>query len=351
MKVDVVTARGTGIAGPSPAESGRLPVGSVSATTATRDASSSAAFRHDVSRGDLDAALRTQVPRQGNPMALLANLAWLAGTPSGQQAPLPPAVREALLALWAAMPRRADLGDPAALRDACLRSGTSLESLLASAPRGELAAALGGDWKALLLRLRTMLDRAGANATTAAGRGAAAPVPARHIALAALPPEPPTLASAAHAGAMLDDLARQASDSVARVCCNQLASIASEPQRHAPWLLEIPFRSGDDAGLLRLAFERGAREDEPDFPGWRVQFAIDLGAAGTLRGCVGLAGDDVEVTLYARNPALAAALEATRDELRSSLSQSGFKPGTLLCLHDRPFDPERTGSWLVDLRA
>lgn len=351
MKVEVVTARGSGIAGPTPAESGRLPVGPPAASTAARDAPAGAAYRQVMSRGEIDAALRAQVPRQGNPMALLANLAWLASDPAGQEVPLPAAVREAALALWSAMPRREDLGHAAGLREACVRCGVGLESILATIARGEPASLLSRDWKALLLRLRATLVRAGANNSTDAVRSTSAPVPSRHATLAALPQEPATLAAVTGDGAMLDELARQANDCIARVSCNQLAGIADDPQRTVPWLLEVPVRLDDGASLLRLSFERGARPDDPASAGWRVEFAIDLGDAGALRGCVGLTDDRVEVTMHARNPTLATSLEAARGELQDALAQSGFRAARILCLHDHPLEAERTGAWLVDLRA
>jgi hypothetical protein len=326
-------------------------VGPPAAATAARDAPAGTTYRQVMSRNDVEAALRSQVPRQGSPMALLANLAWLAAGPGAQRAPLPAAVRDAAMALWLAMPRREDLGDATGLRNACVRSGVGLESILATTAHGELASLLGRDWKALLLRLRAALAGAGATGSTGAVRSAAAPVPLRHATLAALPQEPATLASVTDAGAALEELARQANDCIARVSCNQLAGIADDPQRTAPWLLEIPVRLEDEPTLLRLSIDRGARPDDTGSAGWRVEFAIDLGAAGPLRGCVGLAGERVEVTLHARSPALATALETARGELQDSLAQAGFRPGRVLCLHDHPLAAEPTGAWLVDLRA
>ena len=63
------------------------------------------------------------------------------------------------------------------------------------------------------------------------------------------------------------------------------------------------------------------------------------------------AGSSVSVTLQPESVALAQALDARFDELRKTLEQAGVPVGKLTCARSDLFDPGRTGSWLVNLRA
>jgi hypothetical protein len=152
--------------------------------------------------------------------------------------------------------------------------------------------------------------------------------------------------------AMLSELAQQVRESLARVACTQLVSLGTHEQAALPLLLEIPYREPSGTGLLRLRIENedpGART--ANSPVWSIEFALDLGAQGPLRGRVTLAEGRVSVTLKPEFAQLAQAIDARVDELRASLQDAGVPVGKLTCVRSDPLASASSGAWLVNLRA
>jgi hypothetical protein len=129
-------------------------------------------------------------------------------------------------------------------------------------------------------------------------------------------------------------------------------SLGANQQAALPLLLEIPYREPAGTGLLRLRIEQetqGTRTSSP--PVWTIEFALDLGAQGPLRGRVTLADGRVSVTLKPEFAQLAQAIDAHVDELRETLQEAGVPVGKLTCVRSDPLASAGSGAWLVNLRA
>lgn len=300
---------------------------------------------------EVASAMRRELPRQANPLRLLANLEWLAASP-GAATKLPAPVRAALDAAWRSVPESRQLTTGDGLARAVNESGLRLESLLAGGSARDALAALPSDWKAALVRLHEALGRGHAG-TVATPRPEVdrAPLPSRHGTLGAVPPERATLAQCGDTPTMLGELAQQAREALARVTCTQLASLEGHDGLAFPLLVEIPYRSPDGTDLLRLRIDREAAAPHATGSVWSVEFAFDLGPYGPLRGRATLAEGRVSVTLQPESGTLAQLLDSRCDELRTTLEQAGVPVGKLTCTRTDHFDPGRTGSWLVNLRA
>ena len=300
---------------------------------------------------EVAAALRRELPRQASPLRLLANLEWLAARPQAA-AGLPAPVRQALAAAWRALPQAPQLATADGLAAAARTSGWQLERLLVAGTPEAIEAGLEADWKAQLARMRVALDRAPVSGpATPTTTDDAAQVPSRHGALNALGPETATLATAASLPQALGELAQQVRESLARITCNQLASLDPGEVAAYPVLLEIPYRAADDAGVLRLRIDREAAAAPATDAVWSMEFALDLGRHGPLRGRATLAEGRISVTLQPERSALAQAIDARLDELHAALAQAGVPVGKLTCVRSDPVDCDSTGSWLIDLRA
>ncbi len=348
MKIDILTPRGTvpPFSGPG------APVQPVRAAQPVRPVAGPLPLAQLVGEADLGAALRRELPRQGSPMPLLANLAWLNATSAGERAALPAPVRQAAAATWRALASLDELARPGEFERAARASGLGLERLLATADPAGLDAALAGDWKALLLRLRAALDAFPRRAAARPAPGADAPLPGRPGALTALEPVDAGLADAPDATAMAGELAEGVDAAIARVTAHQLANLR-EPAPAASTVLEIPLRHEHGATMLRLRFTHegdglAAREAPPV---WTVEFSVHLGAAGALHGRVQLAGDRLDVAIESDVAATLAALQASELELRWNLAALGLEVERLAWRKASPPVPDSSVSWLVDERA
>lgn len=348
MKIDILTPRGTvpPFSGPG------SPVQPVRAAQPVRPVAGPLPLAHLVSEGELGAALRRELPRQGSPMPLLANLAWLNATSAGERAALPAPVRQAVAATWRALASLDDLARPGEFERAARASGLGLERLLATADPAGLDAALAGDWKALLLRLRAALDAFPRRPAARPAPGADAPLPGRPGALPALEPVDGRLADAPDTAAMTGELAEGVDAAIARVTAHQLANLR-EPALATSIVLEIPLRYDPGATMLSLRFTREG-EDPPSGEGppvWTVEFSVHLGAAGALQGRVRLAGNRLEVAVESDVAATLEALQASEAGLRWNLEALGFEVERLAWRKASPPVPDSSVSWLVDERA
>lgn len=348
LKIDILMPR----AAVPPATGPGTPVPAVRAAEPVRPVSTAEALARMAADGELAAALRRELPRQGSPMPLLANLAWLNGSPAGERMPLPEQLRQAVSAAWRALVALDGLARPGELERAALASGIGLERLLATAASGGLEAALAGDWKAQLLKLRAALAALPRRATAGPPSRVEAPLPGRPGALPALHPVEATLPEFADTAAMAGELADEVDAALARVTSHQLASLR-EPGGGQCLAVEVPLRHDRGATLLRLRFsEDGERSRSgPTAPVWSVEFAVHLGAAGTLQGRVRLAGRAVDVAVESDSASMLAALRAAQDELRWHLESIGLEVQRLDWRTPGPPEPETGASWLLDERA
>jgi hypothetical protein len=348
LKIDILMPRGTVPASTGPG----TPVPPVPPAASVRPVGTPLALQNPVAEGELGTALRRELPRQGSPMPLLANLAWLNATPAGERAALPLPVRQAVIALWRTLASLDGLARPGQLEGAARASGLMLERLLATADSAALDTDLAGDWKALLLRLRMTLDAVPRRSATSPQPRADAPLPGRPGALPALEPVDPRLADLPDAEAMAGELADEVDATIARVTCNQLANLR-EPTAAPCAVLEIPLRQDDGATMLRLRVTSEGEDPAGQLAGprWSAEFAVHLGTAGTLRGRVRLVGNRVDVSVESDLAAMLAALQEAEAELRGHLESIGLEVERFGWRMASPPVPDSGVSWLVDERA
>ncbi|HKR35924.1 MAG TPA: flagellar hook-length control protein FliK [Steroidobacteraceae bacterium] len=297
-------------------------------------------------------ALRKFVPRQQSPALLLANLAWIAQRKGGVET-LPRSVVQAAAHLWHALPEAESLADPATLEAAIARSGVFLESNLA-AHRGPPDPRIASDLKTLLLALTRTLQTQGAKPSSVHGDDVMhAPVPNARAPLTALPGAPATLAVLDEPTQQLNELARQADGTLARLTTVQISNSAPDPAVQS-MLIDLPVRHEDRAAVLRLKIERDGsrRRDGDGAESWTVEAAVDLGAIGALHAKVTLIGKRIGVQLRAESPAIVAALSQRADELEAMLAESGLDVDRVVCLHGMPAgDLGVRAARLLDVRA
>jgi len=348
LKIDILTPRGT----VPPTSGPGTPVPSIRAADPVRPVGTPLALANLAGEDELGAALRRVLPRQGNPMPLLANLAWLSATAAGGRAALPEPVRQAVAATWRALTSLDELGRPGEFERAARASGLGLERLLATADPAGLDAALAGDWKALLLRLRSALDACPRRHSARPAPSADAPLPGRPGALPALEPVDARLADAPDTAAMTGELAEGVDAAIARVTAHQLANLR-DPVLAPCTVVEIPLRHDQGATMLRLRFTREGEDPAArgETPVWTVEFAVHLGAAGALQGRVQLAGNRLDVALESDVAATLEALQASEAELRWNLEALGLHVERLGWRKASPPVPDSGVSWLVDERA
>lgn len=336
-------------AGPADGERLTLRVLRNSPVLALETLSSERAVSDDVATD----ALRKYLPRQASPAPLMSNLAWIANG-KGSAWQLPPAVTQAAAKLWQALPATATLTDPQGLQNAIARSGTFLESTLATADRRMLAAALANDVKALMLNFTRVLRDHGArpsNATTDATMHS--PVPLTRGPLTSLPAAPATLAVLDTPAAQMNELARQTEGAVSRMTALQ---VSHAPQETPPQslLLELPMRHGDRASVIRLRIEqdRAKRQASGGDDSWTMEAALDLGAVGALHARVTLTGHRIGVQLRAESPTVVNTLLERSPELESMLREAGLEIDRVVCLHGMPAgDAGIRTTRLLDVRA
>jgi hypothetical protein len=298
-------------------------------------------------------ALRKYLPRQASPAPLMSNLAWIAnGKGSAERLPLP--VAQAAAKLWQALPDMNTLSDPKGLQNAIARSGTFLESTLATADRRTLAATVATDVKALMLNLTRVLRDHGARQSGATTDATShSPVPVTRGPLTALPAAPATLAVLDTSADQMNELARQADGAVSRMTALQVSNVPQDAPLQS-LLLELPVRHGDRTSVLRLRVEqdRSRRHESGGSDSWTMEAALDLGAVGALHSRVTLMGHRIGVQLRAESPSVVNTLSARAPELESMLREAGLEIDRVVCLHGMPAgDTGVRTTRLLDVRA
>ncbi len=299
-------------------------------------------------------ALLRYLPRQASPTPLLANLGWLAR--HGREAErLPPAVQQAIAAVWNALPDGATLDNPLYLAQALLRSGTFLEAQLAQLAGASPGTArlLASDFKANLLLLREQLCKF--NLDGGSSHLPPGAMPSLNGPVTAMSIGPATLSVLDGQATQLSELKQQCEGCLARINTNQLLHDQAAQQGLLSWLIELPIKheQGQEtrAELLRFKFEREPQDRSGGEAAWSVEVALDLGAQGSLHAQVRLLGKRLNVQLRSESAALIAALAPQLTTLESALRAQGLDLDRLVCLHGHPVDAGARLNRLLDLRA
>lgn len=276
-------------------------------------------------RAVLHQALRQALPRQ-QPLAP-AIQAFVRAVADSR---LPPSVRAlaAQLTAQALEPRRLATAD--GLRQAMERSGIFLEARLAASVPPTTAAALpssvvkapplpagappaghesvASDLKGLLLRLLHLLR---------------APTPARPDKDAADPDHAATEA--------LRALTRHAEGALARIELHQLRALPESGEREPSFVLELPFRQGEQLETLTLRIRREPEADgEPEARApWTITLELGDGKSGPLRAVIAWSGEAVSTRFFAARSELAERIGTSLGLLDTRLRAAGLEVGTL----------------------
>lgn len=252
------------------------------------------------------ATLRQLLPAQGSVAEAVRGA--LAAAP-GQVPTLPPAAREALAELLAAVPRPAELSRPESLRQALRDSGSLLEWILTRAP--EAAASAGRrDFAALL---RRMAERLRPDPGEPSGPGRSAPA---------------TGQEAARGGGELAGLLEAAA---ARLRLLQLQPAQGGADLDLAFQLPVQDGAGVDELYLRVRREAPGEIDaatEADRP-VEVALAFDFGSQGRLEARLRYQAGGLSASWWSERPALRQAVEAGLPLLRERLEAAGLSVGRL----------------------
>jgi len=257
----------------------------------------------------MDSARTAAAGRQAGMGPLFADLAR-AQSASGLPAALKAAIGQVLA-------RQIPLDAPltaAVVEQAVARSGLFLEAHLAAAPPSE---APPPDLKAALLTLQRVLAAEPAPETaTPAPR---VPPPVRGAALAAQAPAPAALPPGADLRAIVQHLAPQADQALARQVLHQLASAPEGPA--TAWLFELPVATPQGAALAQFEIARDSPEPgaADAAPSWQVRFAIDLEPLGPVQVHLRSDGARAAVTIWAERDEALARLRDEGGELARAL--------------------------------
>lgn len=254
-------------------------------------------------------AWRAALPRQA-PLAHLATViaahACRARVPDGR---LAAAARQ----LLDDIPALSALAWPDALRQAVCNAGLFLEARLAAGERG-----LETDLKAQCLRLAVWARRGLLSATAAAEAAG----------------------DEAQAKEDMAKILQHAEAALARIQCNQLATLASSGGEGMPaaWFIELPVRDRDSYGTLRLrlvAEERDTVKAATTPAAWNVALDLDLASLGPIHVRIQVHGERAGVVFWAQRASTVERLRAHLQALRTELHEAGLEAGILDC-HDGP---------------
>ncbi len=97
------------------------------------------------------------------------------------------------------------------------------------------------------------------------------------------------------------------------------------------WLLEIPLQLANEAHTLRLSIREEDDSGEAQSGGgrWRIDLAMEWPQLGPLHAALVMQGEQIDVDLFADQPATVTVLETTRPTLARALADAGFTPGRL----------------------
>lgn len=288
----------------------------------------------------LYAALRSQLPLQLGQNALLADLAVLTSADASVLwSALPGTARSALLELLAAIPTARALGTGEGLRKAIELAGNQFEYRLREniqQPSERFSEWLHTDWKANLLKLLESLP-----ASPSGRLPDAAPTPPP-LARQPLTPQArlPNLPLGQTDGdlqAFIGTLRQHVRGALARI---NIAVLESHPltQNQTPtamaWMIELPLQTQDGYDLLALRIHREPSSNvtfQPNAHAWRLAFAMDLPKLGPVEGEVSLAGDNVDITLWAERNTTQQRLQGMFEGIATNLREVGLKPQRLSC--------------------
>jgi hypothetical protein len=185
------------------------------------------------------------------------------------------------------------------------------------------------DLKAALLTLQRALAAAPAAEAPRTVRPLATPPPLREAALAPQAAAAAALSARDGLPVIVQHLAREVDQAVARQTLHQLASL---PDGQTPaWLFELPVATPHGTSVAQFEIDRDGRQWEaasgPE--AWRARFSVDIEPLGPVHVHLRLDGDRTAVTVWAERKEGLERLRGLGAELSQALSAEViFHPGT-----------------------
>lgn len=175
-----------------------------------------------------------------------------------------------------------------------------------------------------------------------------APPPLLRLPLQPQPRLPMTLA--ADAPSLVAGMLKHAEAALSRIEIMQLEAHPSvSPQA---CMLEVPVRDGDGFDVLQVRIEQDAEAAQAAAePNWTLGFTLDPPNLGAVHGQIRLHGAQVNVDLWAKNEAGAAALEEQASVLSRLLEGSGLQLVQLRVRRGTPLRHTGLGRTLLEARA
>jgi uncharacterized protein (UPF0128 family) len=299
----------------------------------------------------INESLRQFIPRQQGLQYVTSQLQQ-----GLEQKTLPPAIRETLQTLLAAVPDQATLLKPEKIAEAVRNSGVFLEASLAagkSIPESDL--------KLLLLSL---MDRV--RSELPPGTQSSTPVPMQSgihketpLPFLLSPVTQPRISPQAFSVSKTDGMDQlilrlfgMTESAVSRISLHQIATADAQQQGDARWKMEIPLAfPNNEFGVMQLFIER----EKPDTKtnksrpaeeqSWSLAMAVDLPELGPLHVRLRLRGQSLETRILAENAASAQRLNEHLPRLKLQLEEKGLDIAHMDCREGKP-DATRSSTQL-----
>jgi hypothetical protein len=269
-------------------------------------------------RQAVDAARADAAGRQASFAPLFADLVEVLSAP-GLPAPVKAAIGQ-LLALPTVFtaPLTAET-----IRQAVAQSGLFLEAHMREGEADQ------PDLKAALLNLQRALASAPSAEAPRTTRPLATPPPVREAGLTPQAAARPTVSAQDQAPVIVQHLAREVDQAVARQTLHQLASL---PDGQAPsWLFELPVATPQGAAVAQFEIDRDGRQSgaTDGSQAWRVRFSLDIEPLGPVHVHLRLDGERTGVTVWAERAEGLERLRGLGSELSRALpAEVIFHPGS-----------------------
>ncbi|MFN0262381.1 flagellar hook-length control protein FliK [Tepidamorphus sp. 3E244] len=275
---------------------------------------------------------------------LFANLQ--AAVSASGQSKLDPGVEAAARQLLGLRVNSDALGDGQQLRAGLQRSGNFLESSLAR----QLPS--GGDLKAALLGLKSVLSSLLGDEARTSGEPGAGKAPDRGSNPQAERPATATLRPNVPIPEMMRQLLGETDGALNRMRLLQIASLpdgdgqprtdAQEPGGRV-WQMALPIADAGRTAIagIRIAEERRQNDKDEDRRAWRVRLSLDLDGAGAIAASIVYAPPNVSVALWAEEDETLALLKRNAGLLSDALTAAELDVDSIDIEAGRPPDIPR----------
>lgn len=270
------------------------------------------------------------------------------------------------------LPRASEASTASGIKSALRQSGVYLENQLASSisqQNSSQQAPPANDLKANLLRLLAFLQRelpsaspqaASQNKTNVSSNTAEATrllqPPLRYSQPQAQARSVATSMQLQNSQALLNELLRQVTGSLARIQLHQLASIGMEEEPHLSQITEIPIhhQQGADVFHIRIEEDRTQKQKARRDKTWSVTLAFDIGKFGPIHVKLSLIKEVINTTFWAEQAATKQIIDSQLDILHKNYVKAGLGIGHMICHLGAPPQTVTRGAQatcIVDVQA